>query len=258
MGETLKTTGFPFDSVAANREYNADVWREYFMRTVLDGVIPGLNNELKVTQSATPAKNVKVSTGSLYIQGAAYQVDPFKTIAIADNASGQARIDRIVVRLDYSNQLVEIDVIAGTPAGSPVAPALTQDASMWELSLARIILFNGFTTIVNGSIADERVFSKTVGQASFEDRNDLNQYDRDVTVVDSSGNPTAIEYNLTGTSTLAMKRVHSNPDGDGRYQTTAELFYLADGTTVYRTDTYTRTFLGNGLVDTQTRTEVFA
>jgi len=40
-------------------------------------------------------------------------------------------------------------VLAGTPGGSPVAPTLTRNTTVWELSLAQISVSNGFSTIVN-------------------------------------------------------------------------------------------------------------
>lgn len=87
----------------------------------------------------------------------------------------------------------------------------------------------------------------------FDSENNLNQYNRDVTAVDGDGNITEIEYERPSDLSLFLKRNYSNPDGNGFYQTAVELFYEGDGTTVYKTITYTFTYLTNGYIDTASR-----
>ncbi|MES2405559.1 MAG: hypothetical protein V4567_14660, partial [Pseudomonadota bacterium] len=48
------------------------------------------------------------------------------------------RIDRVVLRADFVNNNIVLDVLQGTPAVSPAAPALTQNTSIWEISLAQM------------------------------------------------------------------------------------------------------------------------
>jgi len=153
---SLTDYGFPFNSVSSDRTYNASVWRDYFSNLFTDGVIPDKLNELIVTESDTPAKSVKVDTGYVLIEGTQYGLTTSTDLTIADNASGSTRIDRIVARLDYANRNCEIEVLQGTT----VAPTLTQNASVWEISLAQIEVTNGFTTITNANITDERAFVK--------------------------------------------------------------------------------------------------
>jgi len=247
---SLTDYGFPFNSVTSDRTYNADVWRDYFKNLFTDGVAKEVGNQLMVTESDTPAKSVKVDTGAVIIQGAQFALEIATDLTIADNASGSTRIDRVVARLDYTNRTCEIEVLQGTAGAG--APALTQGASVWEISLAQVQATNGFTTILDADITDERVFSKSTGQNIFEKENDLLQYDRDVTTTDTNGNPTVIEYSNNGS--LFLKRTYSNPDSNGYYQTITEEFYKSDGTTIYKTYTYTLTYFSNGIVDTMTRT----
>lgn len=249
----LTDYGFPFNSVASDRTYAASVWREYFKAIFTNGVINDIGNKIEITESDTPAKSVKVNTGQVIINGAMYEVDAFETVNIADNASGNPRIDRIVARLDYVNRLMEIDVVAGTPAASPTAPALTQTVSTYEISLALVAVANGFTTIEDAQITDQREFSKTIGQKEFEDENDLLQYDRSVETLDAFGNPIDVRYTRPSDDSLFLKRVYTNADAYDRYQTITESFYLSDGTTVYKTIVYTLTYFDNGIVDTMTR-----
>jgi len=91
---------------------------------------------------------------------------------------------------------------------------------------------------------------------TFDDENNLLKYNRDVIAVDAGSNPTEVQYKRPSDSTLFLKRNYSNADSNGFYQTTVERFYLANGTTVYKTITYALTFFGNGIIDTMTRTVV--
>lgn len=249
--------GMPWNSSGTDRQMAAAEWREYWGSVLTDGVVFEAANQLRVAEASTPAKSAVVATGSVSIQGIGRKLASAQTITIADNASGNPRIDRIVARADYTNRLIEFDVLQGTAAASPVAPTLTQTAVTYEISLAQIAVANGFTTITDANITDERDFAKTIGQERFEAENDLNQYDRDVTAVDASGNPTTVEYDRAD-ATLAVKRIYSNADANGRYQTATETFYESDGTTVYKTITYTFTYLTSGLIDTSSRTVVYA
>jgi hypothetical protein len=248
---SLTDYGFPFNSVTSDRTYNADVWRDYFKNLFTDGVAKEVGNQLMVTESDTPAKSVKVDTGAVIIQGAQFALETTIDLTIADNSSGSTRIDRVVARLDYTNRTCEIEVLQGTAGAG--APALTQGASVWEISLAQIQATNGFTTILNADITDERTFSKSTGQDIFEKENDLLQYDRDVTTTDTNNDPTEIQYTRPADDSLFLKRTYSNPDANGWYQTITEEFYESDGTTIYKTYVYTLTYLSNGIVDTMTR-----
>ncbi|MFI8531053.1 hypothetical protein ACIGMX_12470 [Streptomyces aquilus] len=70
------------------------------------------------------------------------------TLAIAANASGSTRIDRVVLRLDRSAWTVRAVVKQGTPGGG--APALTQDSGdtgVFEIPLANVTLLSGATSV---------------------------------------------------------------------------------------------------------------
>jgi hypothetical protein len=232
-------------------------------KVIGDGVLALIDNECLVTESDTPAKTVKVNIGFVVIQGGMYQVDAAETLTIDDNSAGNPRIDRIVSRIDYTNRKIEMAVLKGTATASPSVPSLTRDASKYELALAQVAVANGFTTIVNANITDERGdedlcgFSKTLGQQVFEDENDLNKYSRNVVTQDAIGRATEIEYKRSD-ATLAVDRNYSNLDGNNYYQTIVERFYEDDGTTVYRTDTYSLTYNSAGVVLTSSRTVVYS
>lgn len=104
-------------------------------------------------------RQVKVKTGRACVRGHWYENTAVETVAIAANASGNPRIDRIVLRLDPSANSIVLAVVQGTPAGSPSAPALTQtDVGTYELTLARVAVANGASTIAAGDVTDERTY----------------------------------------------------------------------------------------------------
>ncbi|MDD2300597.1 MAG: hypothetical protein PHU69_13305 [Fermentimonas sp.] len=76
------------------------------------------------------------------------------------------RIDRVVARLSVSvNQSVTFAIKTGTPAANPSAPALTRTSETYEISLARIAVGAGVTSIGAGDITDERGDATVCGVA---------------------------------------------------------------------------------------------
>ena len=251
--------GFPFSSVSGDRQYGASEWRDYFGVLFSNGIIDGEGNNLQVNPQTVANKTVYVDTGAMIVNGVVRVVVASENLTIADNVSGSDRIDRIVARLNYTDRKIEFAVLEGTPSGSPVAPSLTRSSSVWELSLAKIDVANGFSVITETEITweqyDESVcgLAKTMYMQQFDDENNLLKYNRDVVVVDGSGNPTEVQYKRPIDSSLFLKVNYTNPDGSGRYQTITELYYQSDGVTVYKTIVYTVAYLTNGLIDTMTR-----
>ncbi len=153
---TINDYGFPFSSVGTDRQYGSAEWRDYFSRLISDGIIQNNANECKVKPQLTPNKTVFVDTGSIVITGAMLVVSAKVNLTIDQNTSGQARIDRIVARLNIADRKIEFAVLKGTPAVSPVAKALTRTSTVYELGLADITLANGYSTITESVINDKR------------------------------------------------------------------------------------------------------
>ena len=156
---SLTDYGYPFNSITGDRTYNASAWRDYYSKLFTNGVIPDDLNELVVTESDISAKTVKVDTGTVIINGAIFSLIASVDLNVDDNASGSVRIDRVIARLDVTNRLMEVVILKGTAGAG--TPALTQTAAVWEESLAQISLANGFTTIADAVITDERVYAET-------------------------------------------------------------------------------------------------
>lgn len=111
------------------------------------------NDGLRVQAQGTPSNQVDVLPGSALVQGAFYLNDATVSLSISGNASGNPRIDTIILRASYAAQTVRLAVLQGTPAGSPVPPTLTQSVGVtWEVPLADITVASGFTSITNSNI----------------------------------------------------------------------------------------------------------
>jgi len=129
-----------------------------------DGNYPPLSVQAKSPVSA----NVEVKIGSALVDGYLYNNDAALTLAVGANASGNPRIDTVILRVDYVAQTVRAVVKQGTPAGSPVPPTLQQDATYWEIPLANIAVANGFASLAQTTITNRQrsVLSTAAGWQS--------------------------------------------------------------------------------------------
>lgn len=111
------------------------------------------NVGLHVQATSPASSNVDVLPGGAVVQGTVYLSDDTETLAIAANASGNPRIDTIVLTKDWTAQTIRLEVEQGTPAATPAAPALTQtDGVQWQIPLADIAVANGFATLSDDEI----------------------------------------------------------------------------------------------------------
>jgi hypothetical protein len=111
------------------------------------------NDGLRVVQQGPAAAAVNVLEGAALVHGIAYFSDAIESFPVAVNASGNPRVDTIILQADYALQEARLDILTGTPAASPVPPSLTQNAGvLWEIPIADIAVSSGFTTIVQANI----------------------------------------------------------------------------------------------------------
>lgn len=151
---------FPFDSVNGDRAYLAKDFRKYFKTIITSGIFAGGNN-LPVLSAG--GLNITVGLGFAWVEGALYEVEgtplPF---ALSPGASNP-RIDRVVVRLDIAARKVYTTIVQGTPAASPVAPALVRNGDFYDLGLALITVPASAISITNSAIQDTRTNSAVCG-----------------------------------------------------------------------------------------------
>ena len=136
----------------------------------------GAAGELATAALPVPAMAVTVSDGGGWLtdangNGIHFWNDVFAAtaallqlpIATADGVLN--RIDRVIVEWSTPNytQLPEIKILKGANAITPAAPALTNNASLRQISLARISVAAGTLAITAGMITDERLDATVCG-----------------------------------------------------------------------------------------------
>jgi len=123
----------------------------------------GVLSGLAVVASTPTARSVLVLSGKGVIRGHLHIVDADTPLAIADNTSGNPRIDRVVAACDWALQTIRLAVLQGTPASTPVPPALTQtEGVIWQMALAQVYVADGFTAISTANITRERTWALDV------------------------------------------------------------------------------------------------
>lgn len=155
-------------------EYDQNDFSEVLKRLLDNGVLEEVADELVVTETDPVSLAVQVAAGEAWINGFWYQNTAALTKSLDAADPSNPRIDRIVLRLDtVTNFQITVEALTGTPAASPSPPALTQNSSTWEISLAQVYVDAGATYVEDSDITDERTFSKVpsnyVQEASIKD-----------------------------------------------------------------------------------------
>jgi hypothetical protein len=159
-----------------DREYGSQDYQRRWADNIRDGiavaesvVITTQNEVSKVADTM----DTSVAVGAGWIQGLYYYIDT-TPIAVTHEAADPTndRIDRIVIEAN-TNELVRsfiIKSITGTPAASPVAPALTREDILtgegaYQISLAQILIPANVSTLNTATVTDERSDSTLCGIA---------------------------------------------------------------------------------------------
>lgn len=141
-------------------------WASYFGPVTPDGVLAGIGDELKVYADST-GMSVHVMPGECRVRSHRGALDTEVDVTITASDPSYDRIDLIVARVTYgAPSTMEITVKTGTPAQTPVCPAITQTpASVWEIPLAQVLVTAGAVTIAAGDVTDRR-FTYIIGGAA--------------------------------------------------------------------------------------------
>jgi hypothetical protein len=149
------------DGLGANR--TEEWFRQHFAPITGSGVIAGIDGDFAVTQHAGGDQSVDVAAGQCFIRGQWGKSTSTKTVGLSAAHATLARIDRIVLRNDFSANKISIEVLEGTPGATPAIPALTQSSSRWEIGLARIARAATDNVVGTADITDERNFLTFTG-----------------------------------------------------------------------------------------------
>lgn len=131
------------------------------------GVNPALGDKLQVTQTGSPSMAVIVKSGIGWVPGSqngsqgSYGVmnDADLTLSVTTAHATLARIDIVVFTVrdsQYSGSDNDsiLQVVAGTPAGSPAPPSNPANS----IRLAEVLVGAGVTSITNANITDKRTW----------------------------------------------------------------------------------------------------
>lgn len=153
-------SGF-FNSVDGDRKYSAEDLSSFFIKLISNGVFPNPSTCFKVI--AKSGLTVTVQAGFAFINAKYVQntADYDLTLDAADTTN--PRIDKIVLRFNATDREITLNILKGTPAAEPEVPALTRNATIYELGLANIAVSANATAIVTADISDRRGYSSDCG-----------------------------------------------------------------------------------------------
>lgn len=120
-----------------DRKYSANDYTDNLAVIISTGVLRSSADDLKVTASGML---VTVAAGRGWINGHYYYNDAPMTLAPVPSATGGARYDRVVLRMDKSlnERKVSVEYLLGTASNDPQKPELTRNETIYEICLADI------------------------------------------------------------------------------------------------------------------------
>lgn len=155
-------SGF-FNSSNGDRKYDAEDIGNYFRGLITNGVLDSIDNRLQVT--AGEGLKVNVDTGQAFINCHWLINDSKLSLSLAAADVQYSRIDRVVLRLDNSDNVraITINILKGQNSLNPTPPALTRGIGVHELCLADIYIGANATSINQSNITDKRADTALCG-----------------------------------------------------------------------------------------------
>ena len=150
-------SGF-FGDNAGDRQYTTDFLADWIHSFIGNGVY---NGELGVTPGSS--LSIIIPAGRAWINGYYYHNDGPKTITLATADGVLKRKDTVVIRFDINTRNITAQVITGTLASNPTAPAIIRNTEQFDLKIAEISIGVGATQIQLTDITDTRLDSSVCG-----------------------------------------------------------------------------------------------
>jgi len=150
MATTLDSS-MPYDS-GPGSNVTEDGWRRFARHFRGDGVIRAVGGEFRPFGDSS-GMQVKVPTGECWIRGQWGESTTQKTQAIQAAHATLVRRDLVILRNDFVNNKIEVDVLTNGTPGSSTFPTLTQNTAVWEIQLAQVTVPAAASTITAGNVA---------------------------------------------------------------------------------------------------------
>lgn len=144
-----------------DREYQSDDLAKVMGAFYLNGIFPNQSTALTVRPGVD--MQVTVQPGQGHINGRFFSLEKMKVLRIDDPDVRFSRIDRVVVRLDKSKRVVELDVKKGETSSRPNPPALTRNDNIHELCIAEVSVKPNARNLDTRDIKDTRYIRTLCG-----------------------------------------------------------------------------------------------
>lgn len=140
-----------------DRVYNAEQFTIPFDALVTNGVMKSAYDQLQVVTTGSNMAS-RIKSGIAFIEGHHYLNNGIIDLTHDVEVLGVSRIDRIVIRKDSRPEArhVRAFIIKGVPGANPIAPTLTRNENVYEISLAQVKIVGGQNYILVSDITDER------------------------------------------------------------------------------------------------------
>ncbi len=147
-----------------DRAENSEMFAMIFAKLLTNGVLAQPGDCFQVVASGS-GMNISVRPGFAMIKGRFAYEEAVTNLEIEAAPKQYSRIDRVVLRCNYLDRLIELVVKTGTSGASPVAPELEQPASgdYYELGLATVRVTANQTVLSQSAITDTRGNSSVCG-----------------------------------------------------------------------------------------------
>ena len=159
----MEKSGF-FNSSGGDRTYDAADFAAYFGSLVTNGIFYSDPANLQVTPGSGLA--VSIAPGSAWIGGYRYENTEALSKTLATANGSYPRIDRIVIRWSLLNRNIMAEILTGTAAATPSAPALTRSPDVYELCIAELLVPQAATQVTAGNITDTRLNTSLCGSVN--------------------------------------------------------------------------------------------
>lgn len=147
-----------------DRAENSEMFALLFSNLLTNGVLAYPEGCFRVIANGD-GMFVNVNPGFGMIKGRFAYEDTVTTLELEAPPANYSRIDRVVLRCNYLERIIELAVKTGEVAASPVPPELEQPESgdYYELCLANVRVSANATTITQSAITDTRPDSSVCG-----------------------------------------------------------------------------------------------
>ena len=144
---------YPFTSGSGSVVSEAN-WETMASNYVENGVVYTPGGAILLVQAGS-GMGISLGLGAAFINGTYYANTAAIPFTIANNTSGNTRIDTVALTLDTTGNSINSSVVAGTPGASPVPATLTS----LQLPLAYVTVGSGVANIYASNIVPCRPFA---------------------------------------------------------------------------------------------------